>query len=113
MFINKIQNHVAKQILCRIYAINMAMTTGCKFEYAATIVEAANWASKTMQSDKLTLYEKGYCAVHSFWIYSRNKCEAKEMRNFVRYDSDKGIYVTISAESALYKVWRKMRNNRQ
>jgi len=110
MFINKIQHPVAKHILTRIYAIHM--TAGCDFEYAATIVEAANWASKVMQGDKMILYEKGYCAAYKFWIYARNKCEAKHMRNFVRYDSEKGIYVIIPAESALYKVWHKMRNNR-
>lgn len=109
MFINTIQNPVAKHILTRIYAIQTAST--CNFEYAATIVEAANWANKAMKGDQLIVYEKGYCAAHRFWVYTRNKCEAKEMRKFVRYDSQKGIYEIIPAESAVYKVWRKMRNN--
>lgn len=95
------KNSVAKRILSRIYAIRLAETM-TKFEYAATIAEAANWASIAMNEQG----GKEYDALYKFWQYAKNKCTSAQYDGLLSYKDF--TYSCKPVDTVLHKVWNKM-----
>ena len=98
------QNSIAKHILSRIYAIRLAETM-TKFEYAATLAEAHNWASKSMNN----YGGKQYDALYNFYMFAGNKCDSARKDGVLYYNAETFTYSCRPPEGVLHKVLRGMR----
>lgn len=107
MFINRIQMTIAKQILCRIYAIRLSENM-TPYDYAATIVEAYNWTSDKMQD----VSDEEYNTLHKFWVFVGHKCCASRVAGFVRYAEDNLKYETVPARSAIGCIFNQIRSGK-
>jgi hypothetical protein len=103
MFINTMKNSVAKHILSRIYAIRLAETM-TKFEYAATLMEAANWVNAEMNKHG----GKEYDVLYRFYMFTGIKAQAARMDGLLYYNAMTYTYSCKPVDTVLHMVWNKM-----
>ncbi len=102
------RNILAKNVLCRIQAINLSQQHCSQELYAATVCEAANWALAGMDNPK-TAINKQYSTIWKLWCRCVKLLESKPLSQTCFRDSVTGRWSIRQPESIVFKTHLHLR----
>lgn len=105
MFVNQIQNSIARHVLARIHAERLAYETKCKYVLAATVAEGLNWCNRQMNRSGIS--DKEYNCIHKLYEKFRKTMDVDLGRMI--YDDEDGIWQVRTPDGTLAKVWSEWR----